>query len=251
MAGSFLRSRHPFKRGFSPPYQQHFSSSAGRNQHTERSDFLGCFLEQHQPPQSTLDYFTNACWTRRVMSDADYEIVPFFSRYFNDKSGENRFFGHTVNTKTAIPRVLSLRRKNLKTPGVAYNAGQTGIQQSPSTENPPGVIALMSLGRDLEAHPFIVHGGFQGVIFDEVMRFLVLLHQDKVATPGPRDAHYTANMSISYRAPVVTTSDVLVRCWLKERQGRKWFTEADIVDREGRILTQAQSMWITEKQPVL
>lgn len=185
------------------------------------------------------------------MSDADYEIVPFFSRYFNDKTGENRFFGHTVKTKTAIPHVLSLRQRDFTARGVAYNAGQTGIQQSPSMENPPGVITLISLGRDLEAHPFIVHGGFQGVIFDEVMRFLILLHQDKVATPGPRDAHYTANMSISYRAPVVTPSDVLVRCWLKERQGRKWFTEADIVDSQGSILTQAQSMWITAKRAVL
>lgn len=185
------------------------------------------------------------------MSDAEYEIVPFFSRYFNDKSGENRFFGHTVNTKTAIRHVLSLRRRNLTTGAVAYNAGQTGIEQSPSIEKPPGVIALMSLGRDLDAHPLIVHGGFQGVIFDEIMRFLILLHQDNIATPGPRDAHYTANMSMSYRAPVATPSDVLVRCWLKERQGRKWFTEADIVDSEGRILTQAQSMWITAKRPGL
>lgn len=111
----------------------------------------------------------------------------------------------------------------------------------------PDVICLMSLDRDLDAHPSIVHGGFQAVLFDEVMRFVILLHQDLVCQPGPRDDHYTANMSISYCAPVMTPTNVVVRAWLTNREGRKWFTTAEIVDCTDSILTTAKSMWITVK----
>lgn len=105
----------------------------------------------------------------------------------------------------------------------------------------------MSLDRGLDAHPSIVHGGFQAVLFDEIMRFVILIYQDRVVQPGPRDVHYTANMPISYCAPVTTPRNVLVRSSLINRDGRKWFTVAEIVDCANNVLTKAESMWVTAK----
>jgi acyl-coenzyme A thioesterase PaaI-like protein len=116
-----------------------------------------------------------------------------------------------------------------------------------SSVAPHELIFLMALGEDLQAHPSIVHGGFQAIIFDEIMRLLILLHQNNVCKPGPRDIHYTANMTVSYSAPVIAPSNVLVRSRLVRREGRKWFTKGEIVNSEGQILTSAESMWITAK----
>lgn len=94
-----------------------FSISAELSHDNERSDFFGKFVTEHQPPQETVNYFSNLRWTRKVLENEDYEIVPFFSRYRNDQTGENHFFGRTVNTATTIPHLLSLRRKNLAKSG--------------------------------------------------------------------------------------------------------------------------------------
>jgi acyl-CoA thioesterase FadM len=79
------------------------------------------------------------------------------------------------------------------------------------------------------------------------MRLLILLHQNNICKPGPRDIHYTASMTVSYSAPVIAPSNVLVRARLVRREGRKWFTKGEIVNTEGQILTTAESMWITAK----
>ncbi|OJJ78762.1 PaaI family thioesterase [Aspergillus glaucus CBS 516.65] len=215
---------------------------------SDRSDFLGQFLESHQPSRAAVNYFSAIDWTRRVLDDRNYEAVPFFSRYLDEQTGENRFFSRTVNTPTTIPHILALRQKGLTTIDTAEPEPSIRLQCTPTPEiqnRRPGVICLMALGPELEAHPSIVHGGFQGVIFDEIMRFVILLHQHNIAHPGPRDIHYTTRMSISYRAPVITPSDVLVRSWLARREGRKWFAEAQIVDYNNKILTSAESMWVT------
>ncbi|KAF9884843.1 tRNA-histidine guanylyltransferase 1-like [Aspergillus nanangensis] len=217
-----------------------------RNYYTEedQSTFLGSFLENHQPPQSTVDHFSSLAWTRKILQDERYEIVPFFPRHFNARTGENRFFAQTVNTATTIPHVLSLQRKDLRLP--------SGDETSAAVELPtrPDVLCLMALGRDLEEHPSIVHGGFQAVLFDEIMRFVVLLHHNRHCEPGPRNKHYTVNMSLSYRAPLIAQSDVFLRSRLVRREGRKWFTEAEIVDGSERVLTVAESTWVTTKSSI-
>lgn len=219
----------------------------------ERSDFLGKFIASHQPPLETINYFSSQEWTRKVLENEDYEAVPFFSRHHNAQTGENRLVGQTVNTNTAIPHLLSLRRRNLITPTALVqdteqqrnDVQQGGIKTSTSAS--PDALFLVSLGHDLDAHPSIVHGGFQAVLFDEIMRFVILLHQDRICRPGPRDIHYTVRMSISYRAHVTTPSDVLVRAWLTGREGRKWFLVGEIVDSGENVLTAAESMWVTAR----
>ncbi|GES59384.1 tRNA(His) guanylyltransferase [Aspergillus terreus] len=58
-------------------------------------------------------------------------------------------------------------------------------------------------------------------------------------------------MSLCYHAPVFAPSDILLRSRLIRREGRKWFTEAEIVDGAGTVLTTAESMWVTAKQPII
>ncbi|KAL5362163.1 tRNAHis guanylyltransferase-domain-containing protein [Aspergillus floccosus] len=215
----------------------HYSSSKALR-YEEQSNFLGSFFERNSPPERAVDYFSSVEWTRKVIENEDYEVVPFFPRYFNEYTGENRFFGQTVNTDSTIPHVLSLRLKDIKTPHSSPSSHDLNARHELRTQ--PDAICLMSLGRSLEEHPTIAHGGFQAVLFDEIMRFVVLLHHHQTCQPGPRNKHYTTNMSLSYHAPVFAPSDILLRSRLIRREGRKWFTEAEIVDGAGTVLTTAE-----------
>ncbi|KAE9368340.1 hypothetical protein N431DRAFT_428152 [Stipitochalara longipes BDJ] len=231
---------------------RHFSTSR-KAPLEERSDFLSDFIRSQKPPQSTLKYFSALDWTQDILKSNAYELVPFYSRHCIEETGENRFFARIVNTETTVPHILAFRQKNLKTPDSTISQLNDQARPAPidSTDSAtPEVICLMALGDDLQAHPSIVHGGFQAVIFDEVMRLLILLHQNNICMPGPRDIHFTATMTISYSVAVVAPSNVLVRSRLLRREGRKWFARAEIINSAGKILTTSESMWVTAK-PVI
>lgn len=248
MATSLLRTATAAKRSFVSPVRSSSRYSKLRDSR-EASNFLTSFIAENQPPQSTVDHFRSLVWPREILENGNYEPIPFFSRHLNHDTGENRFFGQVVNTNTAIPHFLSLRRSELKTPDpvakTVVHFPTTDIIQRPGPE--PDLLCLISLGRDLEAHPSIVHGGFQGVLFDEVMRFAILLHNDQICQPGPRKAHYTAQMAISYRQSMTVPGDILARSWVTGRSGRKWFATAEIVDSRNNVLTAGSSVWVTAK----
>ncbi len=231
-----------------PSWRRYQSSTASPKLIDEQSDFLQHFIRRTKPPQSTLDYFSSQPWASKFLGDNVYEPVPVWSRHVNEQTGENRFFAKTVYTDSTIPHILALNLKDFKTPEpTSAPLKDESPPKSLSNIASHELIFLMTLGEDLQAHPSIVHGGFQAIIFDEIMRLLILLHQNNVCTPGPRDIHYTANMTVSYSAPVIAPSSVLVRSRLVRREGRKWFTNGEIVNTEGQILTSAESMWITAK----
>ncbi|KAL7626448.1 tRNA-His guanylyltransferase [Parahypoxylon ruwenzoriense] len=220
-----------------------------RNEAEQQSNFLETFIRDHKAPQPSVDYFSSIDWTRKHLENNAYEAIPFFSRYLNERTGENRFMAQTINSDTTLPHIVSLRLKDIKTPESSTPPNDQ-VAASDAPNPPPELICLMSLGSDLMSHPSIVHGGFQCVIFDEIIRLLILLHHNNVCNPGSRDTHYTVNMTTSYSAPVVAPSDILVRAWLKRREGRKWFAKAEILNSNGLLLTGAESMWVTARKTI-
>ena len=153
------------------------------------------------------------------------------------------FFARTVNTATAIPHLLSMILKDVPDP---VDSACDTAKNCPSMAT-PDVQIMVALERGLEAHPLIVHGGFQCVLIDEITRFLILVHQNKISDSGLRPIHYTVSMSTKYFAPVRTPGIVLLRSKLVEKRGRKWTVAADIVDATGDVLTSAESIWVTAR----
>lgn len=208
----------------------------------EKSDFLGSFLQTQKVPLDTIEHFSSISWTRKILQDDAYETIPFFSRYFNEVTGENGFYGRTVNTSSTMPHLLSrrLRKWNATSPHEVF-----------MPKDLSEVLCLISFGRGLDSHPGIVHGGFQCIIFDEIIRFLILLHHHETCQtclPGPRHAHLTVKLETKYHAPLNSPSTVLVRSRLTGREGRKWWAEAVIEDCEGNALSSATTMWVTARQ---
>ncbi|VUC35452.1 unnamed protein product [Clonostachys rosea] len=208
---------------------------------------LATIADKDEPEQS--DFMSHFIRHNKTAQSESYEPVPFYSRHLIDQTGENKFFGDTVRTATTVPRLLAMRRKGFQTPESAPRPTHEATSLKLAT-SPPELLCLLSLGPGLASHPNIVHGGFQCVIFDEVIRLLILLHNDNICTPGPRDTHFTVSMTTSYAAPVPASSDILVRSWLTGREGRKWWANAEIVNSEGQVSTTAEAMWVTAKNTI-
>lgn len=226
----------------------HLSTTATLKNVVERSDFLEFFMKDQRPSPGTIDYFSSFLWTRKFIEDEAYKAIPFFSRHLNEHTGENRFFAETVNSNTTISHLLALQLQDLDSPQSISHSGRHSLKSAPDRTTPHELICLISLGKGLDSHPSIVHGGFQAVIFDEIMRNLIMLHNNNTCELGPRDLHFTVNMNISYVAPVTTPGIFLVRSKLLRREGRKWVTKAEIVNSDDKILTTAEITWVTAKK---
>ena len=119
---------------------------------------------------------------------------------------------------------------------------QNHTEVTPVPEH-PDCIMLLSLGRPgLDGHPGVIHGGMASAILDEMQGFCVMLHHQHLS--GPRDSLFTVNLNVSYRRPVPTGTQVLVKTWLAQREGRKWLSRGQICDKDGQILTEAEGTWV-------
>ncbi|KAK5076065.1 hypothetical protein LTR64_008491 [Lithohypha guttulata] len=218
------------------------------------ADFMETFLIKQSPPQESIDYFKSVPWLAKHISNPAYKIVPTFSRHLKT-SGEDYYFSRTINTEQTMPHMISLQLRNFVTPDLTEAQPRETVSPERShtaktivPEN-PDCLFLISVGpRGLDGHPLTIHGGVTCAILDETMGFLIMLHDNNLRGPGPRDSLYTANLNVSYRAPVSTPGELLVKTWLVKRQGRKWYCKGQLVDMKGTVLAEADGLWVTARR---
>jgi uncharacterized protein (TIGR00369 family) len=111
---------------------------------------------------------------------------------------------------------------------------------------PPNVVAAISLGKSLNGHDGIVHGGILALLIDDVLGFgyvAVLDDDDTVAV--------TANLTIDFRTPCPESSDIVIAAYLLQRQGRKLVWKVRVTSPDQKILyCEATSVYVIlqEKQ---
>ena len=215
----------------------------------DRGDFMERFIAEHKVPREALEYFTSS-WLSRYVLSPSYIPIPTFSRVLK-RTGEDFFFARTVSTPQTIPHLISLQRKQFTLPKETprgetikyFTDGSSGRERIVAPEEPDALF-LLSLARPgLDGHPSVIHGGMACAILDEMMGLCVMLHHHQHAT-GARDSLFTVNLNVTYKAPVPTPSDVLVKCWLMGWQGRKWYSIGQITDQEGNVLTEGKGIWV-------
>jgi len=216
---------------------------------SQGNDFLAKFITAHRVPEDARNHFLSVDWTRRYIEDPQYQAIPTFSRVLKE-SGEDYFFSRTVSSPSTIPHLVTLQLKDLPvlpdSPKGTFQPTRHHSEVTPVPEK-PDCIMLLALGKPgLDGHPSVIHGGMACAILDETMGLCVMLHLQSLS--GPRDSLFTGNLNITFRAPVPTPSDVLVRCWLVRKQGRKWISRGQIVNKDGVVMTEAEGIWVVAKR---
>ncbi|EXJ96291.1 hypothetical protein A1O1_01417 [Capronia coronata CBS 617.96] len=215
----------------------------------EQTDFMSNFLKKNRVPEESRRHFASVEWTNKYLSDPLYKPIPTFSRVLKE-SGEDHFFARTVSTPATIPHLVTLQLKNFETPPevpkgtLKGKESQTAVTRVPEK---PDCVMLLSLGRPgLDGHPRIIHGGMACAILDEMIGLCLMLHHQHIC--GPRDSLFTVNLNVTFRAPVPTPGDVLVKTWVVAREGRKWLAHGQIIDKDGVVLTEAEGLWVLAKR---
>jgi acyl-coenzyme A thioesterase PaaI-like protein len=138
--------------------------------------------------------------------------------------------GRTLHTAATVPHTAHLRRR------------ATGDDARAET------VLLVALGRGLNSHADILHGGIQAVLLDEVTGLFVL--EALGLAKGAGSGIFTGGASLRFRAPVRTPGVYLLRaCAVDEGWGRggRWEVKAVLEDGAGRVLTEGWSVYVRAK----
>lgn len=91
-----------------------------------------------------------------------------------------------------------------------------------------GVRATVTLGAAFEGAPGRAHGGIVAAIFDDVMGYLLTVHE----IPA-----FTGELTVRYLAPTPMGIELTFRSWIIHRDGRRLLTEAEATADGKRIAT--------------
>ncbi|PIA19333.1 Thioesterase/thiol ester dehydrase-isomerase, partial [Coemansia reversa NRRL 1564] len=101
-------------------------------------------------------------------------------------------------------------------------------------------VILVHVGKNLNGHDGIVHGGVQATLFDEI-----------TARPAfwnlPRNIGFTATLKINYRRPAVVNQVLVFRTQLINLEGRKAQVVGQLEDIQGNILSDAEALYVSPK----
>lgn len=210
----------------------------------ETQHYLDLLVTLPVDNESLAFFSSHPCGFPYLSNASPYQPVQFTPRCkSNDKS--NTFFNQTLNTANTIPRALALISKNI----LEMNPRLKDIEAVPLE---PDFVLLVKIDTLLNGFLDTVHGGLLASLLDEALSCCVEALSschDLVQRrhPGERRRLYTANLNISYRAPVISPCVMTIKTWLRRREGRKWFLEGEISGEDGRVLTEAKGLWISER----
>ncbi|EXJ75373.1 uncharacterized protein A1O5_02069 [Cladophialophora psammophila CBS 110553] len=172
-----------------------------------------------------LESFRPLPWCKTYLDPARYSQIPGITRKPNEHSRANTLFTRTLRSSDSIRATVSLSAIPAK-------------PNDPITE----AVTLISLGSDLNGWSDTIHGGFLAVLLDECAGVLLGLNEGFGDTEPARV--YTAYINISYKKPVRTPQVIVAKSKLRIKTGRKKVVAVEILDPEGAVLCNAETMFI-------
>ncbi|KAI5282786.1 hypothetical protein KEM54_002593 [Ascosphaera aggregata] len=209
---------------------------------------------------AALKIFRANRFTSRYLSLTSHHLAPINSRSLK-KTGEDGFFGETVQTPRTIPHAITLRRHEELLPEILpaspQEAGYEGAFPPPGKgkelakaremaknmrDEEVDIFALIALGSPgVDGHPNTLHGGIACMLMDEMMSIAIGVHIEKAVAAAAaaantlkedkqkqRDMLHTVQLDVRYRAPIRTSDVVVLKAWAIAMQRRKIFVRATI-----------------------
>uniref|UniRef100_L2FEH8 Major facilitator superfamily transporter n=1 Tax=Colletotrichum fructicola (strain Nara gc5) TaxID=1213859 RepID=L2FEH8_COLFN len=163
--------------------------------------------------------------------DAPGTVRETASSRFPKQDTEDELFSTTLHTDKTIAAFLTLYKR----PSAA--SGENMIRE---------VKALLTLRHGVNGYPNVSHGGIVATILDEVIGLVFPVN--KINGLIPDGAYMTAYLNTQYVRPVQTPQTILVVATVKKVEGRKYWIEGVIEDKDGQVLAKAESLYVKVKE---
>jgi acyl-coenzyme A thioesterase PaaI-like protein len=177
--------------------------------------------------QQTVDHFKSIPWCAVYLEDISFK--PYYqSRYVTPGEGHT-LTGRTWNTYDTIVDLLSTYR--------------TPTTTSQGTTLRGEVRRFYTLGKGMNAHPGLLHGGVIATLLDSTLG-------SAAAMANPKETLFTVQLNVAYKYPVATPATVLVRSWVERQEGRKTWVKGRIESGTGELHAEAEGLWLKTKPKI-
>jgi uncharacterized protein (TIGR00369 family) len=114
-------------------------------------------------------------------------------------------------------------------------ANPVGLQLEFSLASDRSVVSLAIIPDTCEGHPGYLHGGIIATLLDESM---------SKAVRSRGFIAMTRHLEVDYLRPVPSGAPLRLEGRLTRSEGRKHWSEAKILDRQGKVLAQGKGLFI-------
>jgi len=97
-------------------------------------------------------------------------------------------------------------------------------------------VSRVVLGAAFEGAPNRAHGGVVAAVFDDLMGFVLTIHESPA---------YTAELTVRYRRPTPVGEEIEFRARLVDRNGRRLHIDAEATDATATKIATATGLFIT------
>lgn len=179
-------------------------------------------------------------WCAQMLHDPTLRPIASPNRQ-PKTSTEDSFVAETLFSDSTISAWQAFYR-DVSSSGLRLELSQTSQDNTPVAGE---VILLLTLGRGMNGHTNVVHGGLIATILDETMGMVANFHQ------SPGMSAYTATLNVSCKNPVPTPGAIVCRSWLEKRSGgRKVWLRGRVEDGSGTLFAEAESLCVEVKRKV-
>ncbi|KAF2209856.1 hypothetical protein CERZMDRAFT_99916 [Cercospora zeae-maydis SCOH1-5] len=182
-------------------------------------------------PGENLGDFDDLEWAQAIIRDPAWEEIPFASRTIARNSTMQSLFSRTFATLDTL-RACQAFTKSRDTNSKEASGASDYMKNE--------IIVIISLGRGLDGHPGLAHGGTIAALFDECLGLGAVRTLTRPSMTG--------QLTIKYKAPVPTPSVVLVRCSASKHEGRKAWISGTIEDGMGTVYAEGEALFIMQRE---
>ncbi|KAM3414474.1 hypothetical protein BST61_g9637 [Cercospora zeina] len=182
-------------------------------------------------PGEYLADFDGQEWAQAIIRDPAWEEIPFASRSIARNSTMQSLFSRTFATLDTLRACQAFTRS-----GDAHSRGESGASDHRKNET----IVIISLGRGLDGHPGLAHGGTIAALFDECLGLAAVRTLSRPSMTG--------QLTVEYKAPVPTPSVILVRCLAAKHEGRKAWISGTLEDGMGKVYAEGEALFIMQRE---
>ncbi|CZT06241.1 uncharacterized protein RCO7_03282 [Rhynchosporium graminicola] len=181
-----------------------------------------------KPVTDPIQYFKDIPWCAKILSDKSVVQVAVPDRT-PLPSTESAFIRETLNTPNTVKACITFFRY-IKPTAPASETGED--KKNPFLE----LCTFVDLNSGVNGYANTAHGGFYGVVLDEVMGTTANLQAAQGA--------FTASLKVDFKKPLYTPSVVLVRGKVQKKKGKQVFVNGSVEDKDGNVLASAEGLFI-------
>ncbi|KAF9112386.1 hypothetical protein BGX27_003462 [Mortierella sp. AM989] len=143
--------------------------------------------------------------------------------------------------RTAYSHVTDENRVHHLTSGTLFGDSKLGVAPALfQSLDQSQVLSVLHVGKSLNGHPNITHGGLLATLLDEVTAMSALPNL-------PGKTGFTANLNINYRHPCIADQFIIIHSEVTSVEGRKAFVKATLKNVEGTLLADATALFIAPR----